>query len=211
MTIERKTFFDALRGSPFGGQLLAPQVDGMTRILDEWETRKLQNLDWLAYMLATVFHETAKTMQPVKEYGSDTYLKGKTYWPWIGRGLVQVTWEANYLKFGCTNPDDMLTWPFSLRALFDGMIQGVFTGKKLGDYFTDKLHDAVGARRIINGTDKAATVATYHNAFRAALATANHPLPRPVDIPPIRQPVPPDPEPEGFWARLVSAFNRKAS
>ncbi len=69
MTIDRKSFFDAVRKSPGGGLLRCDPVDGMTRILDEWEKRGLTNLDWLAYMLATVWHETGATMQPIKEYG----------------------------------------------------------------------------------------------------------------------------------------------
>ena len=34
-------------------------------------------------------------------------------------------------------------------------MQGVFTGKKFGDYFNKTTEDWVNARRIINGLDKA--------------------------------------------------------
>jgi putative chitinase len=30
-------------------------------------------LSWTAYALATAYHETASTMQPIKEYGGQTY------------------------------------------------------------------------------------------------------------------------------------------
>lgn len=171
--MDRRIFFDHVRAAPFGGALTGSQVDGLTRILDEAERRGLGDLRILAYRLATVFHETDKAMVPVREGGSDSYLRGKPYWPWVGMGLVQVTWEANGRKFGATKPEDLLSWPISLRALFDGMDQGVFTGRKVGAYFTDKINDPTGARHVINGSDKAALIATYHGHFLAALTTAS--------------------------------------
>jgi hypothetical protein len=53
--------------------------------------------------------------------------------------------------------------------LFDGSIDGWFTGAKLGDYFNDAKDDAYNARRVINGTDKADLIAGYHEKFLAAL------------------------------------------
>jgi hypothetical protein len=55
--------------------------------------------------------------------------------------------------------------------MFEGMERGSFTGKKLADYFNDKNTDPVGARKIINGTDRAGTIAgiatDYDNALKA--------------------------------------------
>lgn len=171
--MDRRIFFDRVRSAPFNGGLRDSQVDGLTRILDEAERRGLGDLRILAYRLATVFHETGEAMVPVKEGGSDSYLRGKPYWPWVGMGLVQVTWEANGRKFGAAKPEDLLSWPISLKALFDGMDQGVFTGRKVGAYFTDKINDPTGARHVINGSDKAALIATYHGHFLAALNGAS--------------------------------------
>ena len=67
--MNRKAFFDGVRAKLFLGTLSQYQVDGMNAILDEWERRKLTDLRWLAYMLATVKWETAHTMQPIAEYG----------------------------------------------------------------------------------------------------------------------------------------------
>lgn len=39
----------------------------MNAILSEWEARGLLDKRWLAYMLATAFHETGSRMQPVRE------------------------------------------------------------------------------------------------------------------------------------------------
>jgi len=141
----------------------------MSRILDEWEARKLTDLRWLAYMMSTCFWETARTMQPVREMGGEAYLKKKKYYPWVGEGLVQVTWEVNARKFGATAPGQLMTWPLCLKPLFDGMIKGMFTGKKLSDYFNAKTADPVNARRIINGLDKATLIAGYYAQFLTAL------------------------------------------
>jgi putative chitinase len=169
--IDRKIFYEDAR--PLYGSYAQPQVDGINHILDEAERRGLTDMRHLAYMLATVLHETAKTMQPVREYGSEAYLRSKAYYPWAGEGLVQVTWEANHRKFGATAPGQLLTWPACLVPLFDGMTKGMFTGKKLADYFHGSTADALNARRIINGLDKAVLIASYYRAFFGALTEAS--------------------------------------
>lgn len=175
------TFFAYARRAPFGGRLTQAQIDGMTAILKEWDKRGLMDKRWLAYMLATAFHETAGKMQPVREYGGEKYLRSKKYYPWVGEGLVQVTWEANHRKFGATRPGQLLTMPIAIRALFDGMIHGMFTGKKLEDYFNQQKDDAEGARKIVNGTDKKVLIAGYHKNFMDALEAAQEILP-PLDV-----------------------------
>ena len=173
--IDRKIFFDCVRVQLFDGRLSSGQVDGMDRILDEWERRKLTDPRWLANMLAQTFHETGEAMQPVQEDGSPAYLRGKPYWPWIGEGLIQVTWKANAMKFGAKKPGDCMSWPVALRALFDGMIDGMFTGVGLARYFSAKKDDPVNARRIINGLDEAQKIAGYHHLFLHALTLAAQP------------------------------------
>lgn len=167
--IDREFFFTRVRVCLFDHHLSQEQVVGMNKILDEWEARDLTDLRWCAYMLATVFHETGGKMIPVKEAGSNGYLMGKPYWPWIGMGLVQVTWHSNAVKFGAEKPEDLLSWPVALRALFDGMIKGMFTGNKLSDYFHRAKDDPLHARRIINGMDRAHRLAGYHDMFRASI------------------------------------------
>jgi putative chitinase len=50
------------------------------------------------------------------------------------------------------------------------MILGMFTGKKLSDYIKPgKAPDYVGARAIINGTDKAKLIAGYANSYIDAI------------------------------------------
>jgi hypothetical protein len=182
--IHRKYFFDSIRHYLFGS-LAQPQVDGLNRYLDYYDDENpplpdAHHLDdrMFSYVLATVYHETAATMTPVKEYGSTSYLKSKSYYPWYGRGDVQLTWEDNYKfqdqKLGlngalCANPDLALDPPTALAICVGGMLDGDFTGKKLADYFTDSLTDWVDARRIVNGTDRASDIAGYAEAFCNAL------------------------------------------
>ncbi len=215
--MNRATFFAAVRGNPFGGSLSQPQVDGMTAILDEWDRRKLPDLRWLAYMLATTFHETARTMQPIAEFGG----KKARYAPYYGRGFVQLTWEANYRRASTVvgvdlvkSPDRAMELPIATAVLFSGMTEGWFTGKKLADYIHDGISDYTNARRIVNGLDKASTIAGYAAHFEKALKTAaegttTFPHPPP-DVPPVV------PKPVvGFWAKLFFAlatlFGRKGA
>lgn len=183
MPIDRKLFFAGIRQSPFPGKLSAGQVSGISAILDEWERRKLKDLRWLAYMLGTTKWETDHTMQPIKEGGGVAYLKSKKYWPWYGRGFVQLTWKRNYdafrapvLKlFGVDIVEDadaaMQLGPASF-IMFEGMTRGTFTGKKLSDYLNDTKTDWVNSRRIINGTDKALQIAEIAKLFYADLTAA---------------------------------------
>jgi len=165
--LDREKFFSSVRQK--FGSLDQSQVEGFGKILDEWERRELEDLRWLAYMLATCWHETGKKMQPIREQGGEAYLKRKPYYPYVGEGLVQVTWKRNYAKFGATEPGQLLEWPLALEALFEGMTKGMFTGRELGDYFSMRLDDPVHARRIINGLDKATLIAGYYKAFLGAL------------------------------------------
>ena len=212
--IDRTVFFNTIRTAPFGGSLSTGQVDGMNRILDEWIRSQIPDLRFLAYMLSTVFHETAFTMQPIREMGSEDYLRSKPYYPWVGEGLVQVTWETNARKFGATAPGQLLSWPLCLKPLFDGMTRGLFTGKRLADYFNATTDDPVNARRIINGTDKANTIAHYHSLFLSALKAAEMPTTAPtaptpilthVDAPQAGKPLPSAPLPysEGPLAAIL--------
>jgi putative chitinase len=100
--IDRTMFFAGVRHGPFPGSLTDPQVSGMGAILNEWDRRRLSDNHWLAYMLATAFHETAHTMQPIEEIGHGkgrkygTPVNGHVYY---GRGYVQLTWDYNYKKW----------------------------------------------------------------------------------------------------------------
>jgi hypothetical protein len=184
MTFDRDVFFDAIRDDMFDGALTQQQVDGMSVILAVWEYQAggtpMDDVRWLAYMLATVYHECATRMWPTTEYGSQDYLQGKEYFPFIGRGFVQLTWEDNYRKasaaLGLIDDRDLVEHPeyaldslIATRVMFRGMAEGWFTGRQLGNYFNDDKDDPVNARQIINGNDQDDLIAGYHRTFLEAL------------------------------------------
>jgi hypothetical protein len=120
--INRKFFFDRVRANLFAGSLKQSQVEGMTYILDVWEAAHAAKDDrWLAYALATTFHETAFTMKPISERGGKAYFfrrydKGGERPSFAvkalgntqagdgalfhGRGFVQLTGRRNYAVMG---------------------------------------------------------------------------------------------------------------
>lgn len=134
-----------------------------------------------AYVLATTWHESGHTMLPVRERGGETYLKAKAYWPYVGMGFVQLTWKRNYefagKKLGVDfvgNPRLLLDPEHAGDILVQGMTAGWFTGRKLADYITLQKSNFVGARRIINGTDRAGLIANYAMQYDADLKAVGY-------------------------------------
>lgn len=216
-------FYDGIREKI---PLTVENVSGFDRVLTYAEKMKVA-LQSTAYILATAYWESDKTMQPVREaYRKDEKWRKKNlrYYPWYGRGLVQTTWEDNYRKVAVAmglpedtflkNPDLLLKWEYALPALFVGMKTGLYTGKKLVDYIddvdesdTEDFREYVNARRIVNGTDKAETIANLALVFEHALtasgyggAVVEH---RPAE------PVSDQPKKRSLWTWLLSLFKRK--
>jgi hypothetical protein len=177
-------FFAAVR--KVTGALDQIQVDTINRLLS---TAKHWPTSWLAYGLATAWHEARFKPQP--EWGKG---KGKLYGkpgkygqPQYGRGLVQLTWDDNYewadnaLKLGgslLTNFDRALEPEVAADILVKGMEQGAFAKSADGRRHSLARHlpgargtptQFIGARRIINGLDKAELVASYAEKFQDAL------------------------------------------
>jgi hypothetical protein len=186
---DRTKYFDRVRSSLFSGSLSQDQVEGQEAILGEWELQgqvpgpPMTDLRYLAYMLATSYHETSKEMQPIEEYskgagqpyGKKDPETGQTYY---GRGFVQLTWRENYRKatveLGLKGDSDMewhaevaLDPQIASDVMFIGMREGWFRKSSDGRpqtlyrYFNDSIEDAYGAREIING-DKS-TVPSWSN------------------------------------------------
>jgi len=186
-----KAFYDAVRDHLFGGKLSQAQVNGLTAILNAWPED--QDARWVAYSLATAYHETGRTMEPVRETFAKTdaearlKLKARAYarsdsetgHAYYGRGLVQLTWRTNYEEWGqelgldlVRNPDLALALTNAAKILVGGMMKGTFTGKTLARFFNSMDDDPRNARKIINGTDRAADIAVYHQHFLDALLKA---------------------------------------
>lgn len=200
--MDRKMFYDAVRTSLFKGTLTDKQVEGMEALLNEWDKQGLKDTRWLAYIFATTFHETAKTMQPIEEFGKG---KGRDYGQklkmgggpgkrvaytapdkiYYGRGHTQNTWYEVYdaltkaaAKTGhnwdfLNSPELLLTMEPSIWATFYAMQNGMYTGRRLLVYFNDSTEDWVNARRIINSLDCADLIAGYGKAFYAAIKQAS--------------------------------------
>lgn len=182
--MNRKIFYDEARRRLFGGRLSQQQVDGIEAILNEWDARSWPDVRWLAYMLATAYHETDRTMAAIREYGKGKGLPygvpdpvtGQTYY---GRGLVQLTWKVNYQRMSAyvgmdlvNDPDRALDLKVAVTIMFDGMRDGLFTGVGLQRYFSDTIDDPVNARKIVNGLDRAEKIAGYHEEFLASIRAA---------------------------------------
>lgn len=176
-------FFARIRENPFGGHIVQSQVNGMSELESSWDKYGDGTPAKFAYVLGTVFHETARTMQPIEEFGRG---RGKKYGvvdesgqaP-FGRGFVQLTWRKNYLRADAElGLDGALASDYSLALRPDiagaiavrGMLEGWFTGKKLGEYIKPASNDFVNARKVINGLDCAEAIAVYATNFLQALS-----------------------------------------
>src|SRR5436190_13735806 len=183
MKIDRKKFFDGFRDA-IDSSIDQKQVGGLEFLLGKIESDPL----WkdgrnIAYALATVYHETAGSFQPVEAgyyLGSQrrvqAFQKTLRYFPYYGRGYVQLTWPQNYKKAGKAFGIDLVNKPelaldpeIAYKVLTAGMHEGWFTGKKLSDYIHGSTCDYKNARRIINGVDKAALIAGYARTFEKIL------------------------------------------
>lgn len=189
MMKEPKKFYATVRARlEADGKLDQAQVEGCEAVLTACVGLPLA---WTAYALATAWHETAATMQPVREayWLSEAWRKKHLarYYPWYGRGYVQLTWEANYrradkeLGLGgalLADPDVALQPDIAAEIMRRGMMEGWFAGDSRGRHtFARHLPSKgvatraqyISARRIINGTDKADLIEDYAQAFERAL------------------------------------------
>lgn len=148
---------------------------GYTKLILE-ECRKYGCLrNQAAYILATAYWETARTMKPVVEafWKNEAWRKRNLrYWPWHGRGFVQLTWERNYRlaskKIGVDfikKPDAVMEPENSAKILVVGSMEGWFTGRSIPNYITLSKSNFKSARRVINGTDKAQAIANIAKAY----------------------------------------------
>lgn len=246
--MDKRAFFSSIRAALFEGGLKPGQVYNVETLLDA-----IDAADWplahAAYGLATAFHESAR-FTTLKEMGGTEYFHrmydmagnrpkvaatlGNTQRGdgarFYGRGLVQLTGRANYRKAGKhvgvdleKDPDRAAEPTLAARILIWGMETGAYTGKANRDYLDKSPPDYVGARRIINGTDRAQTIASYAKVFERALVAAGYgsevakPAPVAHNSLPALAPAP-EPAPtrhdgahqapgsEGFWSRFLSGF-----
>ena len=202
--MNRAVFFDAIR--PMFGGLSTDQVRGLEILLAAVDGLPVRHQ---AYVLATAYHETAATMQPVRETLAKTdaeaarrleraWKAGKLSWVktpywradngkyWIGRGYVQLTHKVNYERAGKRMGVDLVADPsaamspmLAARIIVQGMSEGWFTGVKMSDCATYR-----DMRKVVNGMDRADMIAGYAAKFETALLEAERQAPRP-DVEPV--------------------------
>ncbi|CAL4861337.1 endolysin [Acinetobacter phage vB_AbaP_Fanak] len=178
-----KDGFSIIRNELFGGKLDQTQVDAINFIVEKATEYGLTYPE-AAYLLATIYHETGlpngyRTMQPIKEAGSDSYLRSKKYYPYIGYGYVQLTWKENYGRIGkligvdlVKNPEKALEPLIAIQIAIKGMLNGWFTGvgfRRKRPVSKYNKQQYIAARNIINGKDKAELIAKYAIIFERAL------------------------------------------
>lgn len=181
---DASAFFKSVRES--FGALTQQQVDGLQTLLQAFGVASWP-LSHSAYGLATGWHETNETLQPVREayWVKDAEAwrkKNLKYYPWYGRGYVQLTWEKNYKRADeeldlkgslIANPDLAMRQDIAAIIMVKGMEFGWFSGKKLKDYLPSSgqadIHQFANARNIINGNDKDVEIAEKALKFQDAL------------------------------------------
>jgi putative chitinase len=183
-------FFDHVRAKL--GRLSQLQVEGFEAVLKAIEGAPLSHK---AYMLATAWHETAHTMQPVREaFGlSENWRKRNLrYYPFYGRGYVQTTHKSNYARLDAAaakaglikagdimaNLDLAMRPDIAAMALREGMEEGWYDadGKKMAQRLPMQgvatKEQYIKARRLVNVNDKADLIEDYAQAFERALRAA---------------------------------------
>ncbi len=150
------------------------------RCLTACSELSIANPAQIAYIFATVEHETNGTFKPVREAywisegalirwlkrNNKAYVKGR----WWGRGHTQNTWKYNYQRIDdhfeldgalMRDPDLLLRdFDLSVAVTVAAMKEGWYTGKSLQHYINKYRVDFTGARRIVNGSDRASTIAS---------------------------------------------------
>ena len=167
MRIDRHAFFAQVRTSLFSGALATGQVAGLNALLDGWEQRHpAGDVRWLAYGLATAYHETGRCLQPVRERGSASYCENRYgiagRYPararrlgntrpgdgdrYRGRGFAQLTFKANYAAMAAHlgrvrgQPVDLVGSP-ELACRLDLAVEFLFYGMESGAFTGRSLAD----------------------------------------------------------------------
>jgi len=184
----RQPFHERVAETLFYGSLPSWQREPLDRLLDEG-LRRGRSIQDIAYVTATAYHETARFKYDHEigegrghDYGEPIWLIRGMRVAYYGRSATQLTWLRNYAKMSLfltlehgreidlVNKPDLATEPdMSALIIWEGMIRGMFTGHNLADHIRPGAVDYVGARRIVNGTDRAAQIAGYAELFEEAL------------------------------------------
>lgn len=174
------------------------QKTSFKKIIYYWERLdKYKNKNRLAYILATVIHES-KLGHPswVREFSSGSQYEGRADLGntqtgdgvrFKGRGLVQITGRGQYKRLSddynryhnnnidlVSNPDLAATNKnVSAFIAVYGMLYGKFTTKKLNQYIINDKKDYYNARRTVNSTDRATHIKNIAISIRKSIDFLN--------------------------------------
>ncbi len=196
-----EAFCRAVDKTLFLKPLSEKQRGGMKDVIDVW-TKNFAGGDprWLAYILASIYHETGQMMVPVREGFKKTdqaarehvrnmfirgivkrdYAKPVNGISYFGRGRVQSTHFDNYRRLSrrfnknfVNEPNLLLDSRIDAEVAVFGHVEGLWVPKfKLSDFIKGERCDYVGARRIVNGQDKASEIASFARTFERAVRAA---------------------------------------
>lgn len=202
--MDRGVFFKGVRAGLLGPTLSQDEVDGCNAILDAMAGSPLAHCAYAlatAYKETAHTMHPIKEMggdayffrrydpkgnRPdiARQLGNTQPGDGARF---AGRGYVQLTGRANYdraeRELGVplvANPDLAMRDDVAAKIMRRGMDEGWFTGRRFSTYLPPVSPGTTPtftqARRIINGQDCAAEIASYAMAFQGNLQAAGWPV-----------------------------------
>jgi phage protein D len=177
--------------------------DALARqIIAECQKQGVNDPGQIAYILATAQHESSMgkflteidppSYEGRSDLGNTQPGDGRRF---IGRGYVQITGRLNYTKYSKLTGKDLVGNPelaaspeVALFTLVHGMRTGAFTGVKVGDYISGGNRNFVGARAVVNGSDRAGLIAGYAEEWLARLPSLSNGVATPTQQAAAQQP-----------------------
>lgn len=164
------------------GKLNSTQKNAIEQIIRAFDRYGDKDVNKLAYILATARHESY--FKPIEERRASpnqttVYQLQNAYWytGYYGRGFVQLTHLNNYKKMSAFLGIDLVKQPqlalnpkYAARIMVYGMMNGLFTRKKLSLYINKQQQDYYNARRVVNGTDRAQRIQNYTQTLQYYLS-----------------------------------------
>lgn len=170
---------EVANAGPTGNFSGGTREETIAAIKDECARQGVVLNNQIAYILATSEWESGFTV--VRERFTsvrEPERRTLSYYPYYGRGFVQLTHQTNYQKFSdllgvdmVGDPDLALQADIALYVLVYGMMNGSF-GRGLPHYVNANQTDFLQARHCVNVMDKAAEIAALANKWLKVLSPA---------------------------------------